>query len=169
MKNSLVVEKASHDNIIRAERRRFRLNANASRLATISDNIANSSTHGYKRAVTDFHSMVIRWNRDLFRRRRADNDVADDRPDRRAGQTNNADLAVRGRGFIPVIPTVISEQYRKCCSGWRAPDNRCRHELPIFQLDRGDVYRHLGCANRDRYSTAALISMRCGMARRTRA
>ena len=34
------------------------LNGNASRLATIADNIANSSTYGYKRAVTDFHSMV---------------------------------------------------------------------------------------------------------------
>ena len=35
------------------------LNANANRLATISDNIANSSTYGYKRAETDFHSVVI--------------------------------------------------------------------------------------------------------------
>ena len=35
------------------------LNANASRLATISDNIANSSTYGYKRAVADFHSLVL--------------------------------------------------------------------------------------------------------------
>ena len=35
------------------------LQANANRLGTISDNIANSSTYGYKRANTDFHSMVI--------------------------------------------------------------------------------------------------------------
>ena len=35
------------------------LNANATRLATISDNIANSSTYGYKRASADFESMVI--------------------------------------------------------------------------------------------------------------
>jgi len=35
------------------------LAANATRLATISDNIANSSTYGYKRAVTDFQSLVI--------------------------------------------------------------------------------------------------------------
>ena len=35
------------------------LNANATRLATISDNIANSATYGYKRASTDFESMVI--------------------------------------------------------------------------------------------------------------
>jgi len=35
------------------------LQANATRLASISDNIANSSTYGYKRVETDFHSMVI--------------------------------------------------------------------------------------------------------------
>ena len=35
------------------------LAANARRLATISDNIANSATNGYRRVETDFHSMVI--------------------------------------------------------------------------------------------------------------
>ncbi len=35
------------------------LNANATKLATISDNIANSSTFGYKTATADFESMVI--------------------------------------------------------------------------------------------------------------
>lgn len=35
------------------------LAANASRLATISDNIAISATNGYRRVETDFHSMVI--------------------------------------------------------------------------------------------------------------
>lgn len=35
------------------------LNANATALASISDNIANSSTFGYKRTLTDFHSMVV--------------------------------------------------------------------------------------------------------------
>ena len=38
------------------------LNANATRLATISDNIANSATYGYKRASADFHSQVINGN-----------------------------------------------------------------------------------------------------------
>ena len=35
------------------------LRANANRLSTISDNIANSATYGYRRAQTSFHSMVI--------------------------------------------------------------------------------------------------------------
>jgi len=42
------------------------LAANASRLATISDNIANSSTYGYKRSETDFHSMVIDNSRGTY-------------------------------------------------------------------------------------------------------
>ena len=36
------------------------LNVNATRLATISDNIANSATYGYKRSQVDFSSMVLR-------------------------------------------------------------------------------------------------------------
>ncbi|MEI4471376.1 flagellar hook protein FlgE [Frigidibacter sp. MR17.24] len=35
------------------------LNANATKLATISDNIANSSTFGYKRAEAEFNSLVL--------------------------------------------------------------------------------------------------------------
>ncbi|MGB0968542.1 MAG: flagellar hook-basal body complex protein, partial [Halocynthiibacter sp.] len=35
------------------------LTANASRLASISDNIANSATYGYKRSDVDFSSLVI--------------------------------------------------------------------------------------------------------------
>ena len=35
------------------------LASNASRLATISDNIANSATFGYKRVETDFEAMVM--------------------------------------------------------------------------------------------------------------
>ena len=35
------------------------LNANANRLSTISDNIANASTFGYKRVTSDFHSVVL--------------------------------------------------------------------------------------------------------------
>lgn len=35
------------------------LSANASKLSTISDNIANSATYGYKRATTEFHAVVV--------------------------------------------------------------------------------------------------------------
>lgn len=42
------------------------LTANATRLATISDNIANSATYGYKRMEADFHSMVISSTGDTY-------------------------------------------------------------------------------------------------------
>ncbi|CAN5668665.1 hypothetical protein BH23PSE1_BH23PSE1_17620 [soil metagenome] len=35
------------------------LTANANKLSTISDNIANSQTYGYKRSDTDFASMAV--------------------------------------------------------------------------------------------------------------
>jgi flagellar hook protein FlgE len=38
------------------------LTSNATRLAAISDNIANSGTYGYKRVQANFESMVISEN-----------------------------------------------------------------------------------------------------------
>ncbi|MGC9418068.1 MAG: flagellar hook protein FlgE [Rhodovulum sp.] len=80
------------------------LAANANRLATISDNIANSSTYGYKRAQADFHSMVIDSSNGTYSA--AGVRITTSRMIDQAGAletTNNAtDLAVRGRGFLPV-------------------------------------------------------------------
>jgi flagellar hook protein FlgE len=80
------------------------LASNATRLATISDNIANSATFGYKRAVTDFHSMVISSGRGTYSAggvRTTSTRLVDQKASLVA--TGNAtDLAVRGRGMIPV-------------------------------------------------------------------
>jgi len=80
------------------------LHGNASRLATISDNIANSQTNGYKRAVTEFHSMVINSSRGTFSAGGVR--VTTTRLIDQAGAlkpTNNpTDLVVRGRGFLPI-------------------------------------------------------------------
>ena len=45
------------------------MNAQANRLSTVADNIANSSTNGYKRAKTEFSTLVIpsRSNSRAFR------------------------------------------------------------------------------------------------------
>jgi flagellar hook protein FlgE len=80
------------------------LAANASRLATISDNIANSATYGYKRAEAGFHSLVINSGTGTYSAGGVR--VTTTRFVDQAGAlkpTNNpTDLAVRGRGFIPV-------------------------------------------------------------------
>jgi flagellar hook protein FlgE len=84
------------------------LNVNASRLATISDNIANSSTFGYKRAVADFHSLVADQSKGSFSAggvRVTTGRMIDQRGS--LITTNNAtDLAVSGRGMIPVTSSV---------------------------------------------------------------
>lgn len=80
------------------------LNANATRLATISDNIANSATFGYKRAQADFHSMVIESGRGTYSSGgvRVTTSRMIDQPGAFATTSNPTDLAVRGRGFLPV-------------------------------------------------------------------
>lgn len=84
------------------------LAANASRLSTISDNIANASTFGYKRAVTDFHSMVIQSGRGTYSAggvRITTQRLIDERGPL-LSTSNPTDLAVRGRGFLPVTSDV---------------------------------------------------------------
>ena len=80
------------------------LAANANRLATISDNIANSNTYGYKRAVTDFHSMVISNGKGTYSAGgvRVTSQRLIDQPGALLTTNNSTDLAVRGRGFLPV-------------------------------------------------------------------
>jgi len=82
------------------------LSANANRLATISDNIANSSTFGYKRVQTDFQSMVISGSGSSGSYSAGGVTASTTRLVDERGSlvtTNNStDLAVRGRGLIPV-------------------------------------------------------------------
>ncbi|MEJ6396379.1 flagellar hook protein FlgE [Yoonia sp. 208BN28-4] len=82
------------------------LASNATRLASISDNIANSATYGYKRAVTDFHSMVISSGRGTYSAGgvRTTNTRLIDQRGSLVATGNATDLAVRGRGMLPVTP-----------------------------------------------------------------
>lgn len=82
------------------------LNVNASRLATISDNIANSSTYGYRRAVADFHSLVLNSGNGAYSaggvRVTTHRDIQASGPLVTTG--NATDLAIAGRGMMPVTP-----------------------------------------------------------------
>ncbi len=80
------------------------LTANATRLASISDNIANSSTYGYKRVKTDFHSMVISSSGGTYSAggTRATTQRLIDERGPLVSTSNPTDLAVRGRGMLPV-------------------------------------------------------------------
>ncbi len=82
------------------------LNANATRLATISDNIANSATYGYKRAATDFESMVITeapgaGSYSAGGVRASTSRLINERG-ALVSTANALDIAIAGRGMLPV-------------------------------------------------------------------
>jgi len=84
------------------------LGVNATRLATISDNIANSDTHGYKRAVADFSSMVIQQRDNAFAAGgvRVNTYRQVDGQGSLISTGNSTDIAVAGRGLLPVTTSL---------------------------------------------------------------
>ncbi len=80
------------------------LQTNAQRLASISDNIANSSTFGYKRVETNFESMVLSSGGGSYVAGgvRADSQRLIDQRGTLVSTSNATDLAVRGKGMLPV-------------------------------------------------------------------
>ncbi|MBB3711344.1 flagellar hook protein FlgE [Limimaricola variabilis] len=86
------------------------LAANAHRLATISDNIANSATYGYRRAVTDFHSLVLgnESGRYVAGGVSTTSQRLIDESGALSSTANPTDLAVRGRGFLPVSSSAMA-------------------------------------------------------------
>ena len=86
------------------------LSANATRLATISDNIANSGTYGYKRATADFESFVIQKAPGSGTYSaggvRASTARLVEEQGALVATSNALDLAVAGRGMLPVTSSV---------------------------------------------------------------
>jgi flagellar hook protein FlgE len=80
------------------------LNANSNKLATISDNIANSRTAGYKRADTDFASMTVASNVRSYTAGGVRSTVIRDIEAKGSfiGTNNATDIAISGRGLLPV-------------------------------------------------------------------
>jgi flagellar hook protein FlgE len=89
------------------------LNANATRLAAISDNISNSATAGYKRVQTSFQSMVIgTTGAGTYSAGgvRASTMRLIDESGPLVSSSNPTDLAIKGRGFLPVTTEVAARQ-----------------------------------------------------------
>lgn len=81
------------------------LNANSTRLAAISDNIANTGTIGYKRVVASFNSMVMsgsHYGPYIAGGVRSSTIRLIDERGALTASSNATDLAVSGRGFLPV-------------------------------------------------------------------
>ncbi|MER5173098.1 flagellar hook-basal body complex protein [Thioclava sp. GXIMD2076] len=87
------------------------LAANSTKLSAISDNIANSSTYGYKRVNTEFESMVISSTAGSYSAggvTATTNRLIDERASL-VSTSNALDLAVTGRGFLPVTTATAVE------------------------------------------------------------
>ena len=82
------------------------LSVNATRLAVISDNIANSNTNGYRRTDVDFSSLVTASNGGSFTAGGVN--VSTFRDVANSGalitSSNSTDIAVSGSGLLPVVP-----------------------------------------------------------------
>lgn len=80
------------------------LAANSSRLGTISDNIANASTYGYKRVETEFDSIVVGQGSGLYTaggvRSSTQRDIA--KEGAVVTTSHPLDLAMTGQGMLPV-------------------------------------------------------------------
>ena len=89
------------------------LNANATKLATISDNIANSSTFGYRRADADFNAMVLQGgNTSSYSAggvRVSTMRLIDERGPL-VSTSNATDIAIDGRGMLPVTTSSAVER-----------------------------------------------------------
>jgi flagellar hook-basal body protein len=80
------------------------LNVNSSKLSTISDNIANSETKGYKRMNMEFSSLVLTERPTSYDAGGVRAATIRDVDDQGAllSTRNNMDLAISGNGFLPV-------------------------------------------------------------------
>ncbi len=83
------------------------LAVNATKLATISDNIANSETYGYKRADTEFTNLVLQQSKGTYNaggvRASTFKDVS--AQGALVSTANSTDISVAGRGMLPVTTT----------------------------------------------------------------
>lgn len=87
------------------------LNVNSSKLGTIADNIANSQTNGYKRVDAEFSNLVLSESAGTYAAggvRVTSFRQVDARGSLES--TNNAtDIAIGGRGFLPVTPLASTD------------------------------------------------------------
>ena len=88
------------------------LSVNSTRLAVISDNIANSNTNGYRRADVDFSSLVTGGSGGSFSaggvRVSTFRDVATSGS--LISSNQSTDIAVAGNGLLPVTPLTSVEE-----------------------------------------------------------
>src|SRR3974390_2438719 len=83
------------------------MNAQSNKLSTISDNIANVNTTGYKGASTEFSSLILQSGSGNYDSGAVESEVRYAITDQGSLQftTSTTDLAVQGNGFFVVQDT----------------------------------------------------------------
>lgn len=83
------------------------MNAQANRLSTVADNIANSSTPGYKKATTAFSSLILPSSAGSYNSGAVSTNIryAISEPGALEFTTSKTDLAIDGQGFFIVQDT----------------------------------------------------------------
>lgn len=89
------------------------MSAQSNKLSTVSDNIANVNTTGYKRASTEFSSLILKSGSGNYDSGAVETDVRYAISDAGHTQftTSTTDLAVQGNGFFVVSNAANSQQF----------------------------------------------------------
>ncbi|MEF2550846.1 flagellar hook protein FlgE [Aurantimonas sp. A2-1-M11] len=94
------------------------MNAQANRLSTVSENIANSSTNGYKRSSTEFASLVLAQGGGEYNPGSVKTQVRQSISQQGsiAATSSGSDLAIQGDGFFVVQDTAGREFFTRAGS-----------------------------------------------------
>jgi flagellar hook protein FlgE len=89
------------------------MSAQSNKLSTVSDNIANVNTTGYKRAETEFSSLILKSGSSEYNSGSVETNVRYAITDQGATQftTSTTDLAVQGNGFFVVSDPTGTQTY----------------------------------------------------------
>ena len=89
------------------------MSAQSNKLSTVSDNIANVNTTGYKRASTEFSSLILKSGSGNYDSGAVETTVRYAISDAGHTQftTSSTDLAVQGNGFFVVSNATNTQQY----------------------------------------------------------
>lgn len=119
------------------------MNAQANRLSTVGDNIANSSTVGYKRASTAFSSMVLPSTAGSYNSGGVATNVRYSISEQGSISytTNTTDLAIQGEGFF-IVSDATGVPYMTRAGNFQISDtgelvNAAGYKLQGYSYDSG--------------------------------
>jgi flagellar hook protein FlgE len=102
------------------------MNAQANKLGTVADNIANVNTVGYKRAATEFTSLILKSGSGTYNSGGVETSVryAISDPGPIQYTTSATDLAISGNGFFVVSKNAAGTQQYLTRAGSFVPDSQ---------------------------------------------